>query len=312
MQDGKRTVPGISRSVFRYYRDTVTIRDIIDLLLLAAVWGASFLFMRIAAPEFGPLPLVELRVAIAALFMLPILMMRSGPGELAANWKVLTVLGALNSAIPFLLITYSTLYITGGLTSILNATAPLWAAMIAWVWLADKLNRSRIAGLVIGFAGVYLLVWDKISLSLGHVTLAILAAILASVFYGLGGNYTRKYMHGIKPLAIATGSQLAAAILLLPGAVVVWPEGSMSTPAWVSVILMGVFSSGIAHILYFRLIANAGPTNAITVTYLVPVFAMGFGAIFIDEEVTATMLIGCVIILFGTALATGMLPRTRS
>jgi len=290
----------------------MTLRDTIDLVILATVWGASFLFMRIGGPEFGPVVLVELRVAIAVLFLLPILLMRAGLGELTGNWKRLTVLGALNSAVPFLLLTYSTLHITGGLASILNATAPLWAALIAWIWLADKLNASRIVGLVIGFGGVYLLVWDKISLSLGQATLAILAAIIASAFYGFGGNYTKQYARNIKPLAIATGSQLAAAIMLLPFAVVMWPEGSVSPLAWISVVLMGVFSSGLAYVLYFRLIANAGPTNAITVTYLVPIFAMVLGAIFIDERVTLTMLIGCAVILFGTALATGMLPRARS
>ncbi|MDH3533767.1 MAG: DMT family transporter [Gammaproteobacteria bacterium] len=291
----------------------MTFRDSVELIILAFVWGGSFLFMRIAGPEFGPVALVELRVAIAVMVLLPILMTRSDLGELRANWKTLTLLGALNSAAPFLLLTYSTLYISGGLASILNATAPMFAAIIAWLWLADTLNGSRIAGLVIGFGGVYLLVWDKMSFVLGNTTLAILAAILASALYGFGGNYAKKYARRIKPLAIATGSQLAAAILLLPGAIVAWPKETVSPAAWLSIILMGVFSSGLAYILYFRLIASAGPTNAIMVTYLVPAFAMALGAIFIDEVVTVTMLVGCAIILFGTALATGMLvlPRGR-
>ncbi len=286
-------------------------RDILELLVLSALWGASFLFMRIAVPEFGPVVLAELRVGIASIFLLPILMMRADLAELRTHWKKLATVGTVNSAIPFMLLPFSTLYLTGGFASILNATSPLWAALIAWVWLSAKLDLSRITGLIIGFGGVVVLVWNKASFNLGGVSLAINAAILASIFYGIGANYTKKYLQGVSPLAIATGSQLAAAVVLLPGAIALWPDGPISVRAWAAVITMGVASTGFAYIIYFRLIANVGPASAITVTYLVPGFAVFWGAVVIDEKLTATMVIGCAIILFGTALATGLISLRR-
>ena len=285
--------------------------DIADLVALGAVWGASFLFMRIAAPEFGPLVLVEVRVFIAALFLLPIFLTRTDVSLLTKNWKHLSILSVLNSVAPFYLLTFATLSITGGFAGILNASAPIWAAMIAWVWLADRLNLSRIIGLLIGFIGVVLLVWDKVSLSFDGTTVAVLAGIVAAVFYGYGGNYAKKYLSGINPLAIATGSMIAASIILFPIAVYLWPSEMPSLRSWIAVIIMGIASTGIAYILYFRLIRNVGPAKAITVTYLIPAFAMFWGAIFIDEKVTTTMIVGCAIIFLGTALATGMLSFGR-
>lgn len=283
--------------------------DVLDLLILSAVWGASFLFMRIAAPEFGPFALNELRVAIAALFLLTIFLRRGEVRELKLNWRKLAMVGTLNSAVPFCLLSFATLYLTGGFAAILNATSPLWAALIAWVWLSALLNMSRVAGLIIGFAGVIVLVWNRVSLDVDDVSLGIVAAIVASFFYGIGANYIKKKTGDISSLALATGSQMAAAIILLPGAVLFWPSEPIPTQAWISVIVMGIASTGYAYILYFRLIANVGPEKAITVTYLVPAFAMLWGAIFIGEKLTATMVIGCAIILIGTALATGLWPR---
>ena len=285
--------------------------DVVDLVALSALWGASFLFMRIAAPEFGPLVLVEVRVLIAAIFLLPIFLLRADVSELTSNWKKLSILSVMNSAAPFFLLTFATLSITGGFAGILNATAPIWAAMIAWVWLSDRFSLSRILGLLIGFAGVLLLVWNKVSLSFDGTTVAILAGILAAVLYAIGGNYTKKHMSGMHPLAIATGSMIAAAIILLPVAVYLWPSAMPSLRSWIAVIIMGIASTGVAYILYFRLIRNVGPAKAITVTYLIPAFAMLWGYIFIGEKVTPIMIVGCSVIFLGTALATGMLSFGR-
>ena len=184
--------------------DIMKVRDTIELLILSALWGASFLFMRIAVPELGPVVLAELRVVIATLFLLPILAMRNGFGELKTHWRKLSSVGILNSAIPFMLLPFSTLYLTGGFAAIINATAPLWTALIAWIWLSATLNVSRTIGLIIGFAGVVVLVWGKASFDLGGVSLAILAAIVASIFYGIGANYIKTYLQGVGSLAIAT------------------------------------------------------------------------------------------------------------
>jgi drug/metabolite transporter (DMT)-like permease len=286
-------------------------RDAVELLLLASLWGASFLFMRVAGPEFGPIALSLLRAVIAALLLLPFLLLRNGAAELKTHWKKLALVGVLNSAIPFCLLALATVSLSGGFAAILNATAPLWAAVIAWIWLADKLDGSRIAGLTIGFSGVVVLVANKIGLEAPGVPLAILAAMSAAFFYGLGANFTKKYMQGISTLAVATGSMLAAAIVLLPGALLLWPDDPVSIQAWAAIIVMGTASTGVAYVLYFRLIVNVGPAKAITVTYLIPVFAVIWGAIFIDEKLTTNMVIGGAIILAGTALATGMLSLGR-
>jgi drug/metabolite transporter (DMT)-like permease len=275
------------------------------------MWGASFLFMRIAAPEVGPVALAELRVAIASLVLLPILLLRGDLRDLKAHWGKLATVGTLNTAIPFMLFPFSTLYVTGGFAAILNATAPIFAALIAWIWLSARLNASSILGFVIGFAGVVVLVWNKVTFDLSGTSLAVIAAIVASIFYGIGGNYTKKYLQKISSLAIATGSQLAAAVVLMPGAIALWPVGPVSMRAWLAIILMGIFSTGFAYILYFRLIANVGPASAITVTYLTPGFAILWGAVVLGEELTTSMVMGCAIILTGTALATGLLSRNK-
>lgn len=283
-------------------------KDIIDLVLLAAVWGASFLFMRMGAPEFGPIALVQLRMLIAALFLLPILKMRIGFAELPQNWKPLTMLGFYNSAIPFLLLTYSTLYVSAGFSSVFNATAPLWGALVAWVWLSERLNKMGVVGLLVGFAGVAVLAGDAESLASPGAALAVVAAISGSFFYGIGANYARRYTKHLKPLSVATGSMLFPAIILAPLTIAFWPDAQPSTSAWFALIAMGVASTGFAYILYFRLIANVGPAKAITVAYLIPAFAVIWGALILDETVTALMIIGCLIIFLGTALVTGVFP----
>ncbi len=287
------------------------LKDVLDHLVLSALWGASFLFMRVAAPEFGPLVIGFLRALIATLLLLPFLLLRSGIAELRSNWKKLVLVGVLNSAIPFCLLALATISLSGGFAAILNSTAPLWAAMIAWIWLGDRLDRSRITGLIIGFTGVVVLVWNKAGIAAPGVAMAILAAVSAALFYGIGANFTQKYLHGISALALATGSMLAATIVLLPAGILLWPAKMISVQAWLAIIMMGVASTGIAYVLYFRLIANVGPAKAITTTYLVPGFAVVWGAMFINESLSANMVLGGAIILIGTALATGVLSFSR-
>jgi len=287
-------------------------KDIIDLVLLAAVWGASFLFMRMGAPEFGPIALVQLRMLIAAIFLLPILKMRIGFSELPGNWKPLTMLGFFNSAIPFLLLTYSTLYVTAGFSSVINATAPLWGALVAWVWLSDRLNKMGVVGVVLGFLGVVVLTADTESLAAPGSTLAAIAAVGGAFFYGIGANYARRYTKHLNSLSVATGSMLFPAIILAPFTIMSWPEVPPSGQAWIALIAMGIASTGFAYILYFRLIANVGPAKAITVAYLIPVFAVIWGALIIDEKVTTLMIVGCLIIFVGTALVTGVFPRPKT
>jgi drug/metabolite transporter (DMT)-like permease len=290
----------------------MTNRDRFELLLLGVIWGASFLFMRVAAPEFGALALVEIRVAVAAVFLAGVFAWRGRLGTLREAALPLTIVGVFSSALPFVLFAYATLFVTAGTAAVLNASAPLFAALVAFAWLQDKLTAARVIGLAVGFGGVLLLAWDKISLNGGGSTLAILAGLGASLSYGVGVNYTKKKLGQISPLAAATGSQIAAALVLLPIALAHWPSTVPSLKSWLSVIVLGLVGTGIANAYYFRLIARIGPARAITVTYLVPVFGMLWGVIFLHEPVTAGMLAACAVILLGTALATGVRARLPS
>lgn len=281
-------------------------RDLADLLVLAMLWGGSFLFMRIAAPEFGPVAMAETRVAVAALVLLPIVLRQGGTRELRAYWRALSFVGAVNSAIPFTLLSYAVLSITAGFGAILNATAPLFGALIAYVWLRERLPLLRSVGLLVGFGGVALLVWGKPSFTVSGDGWAIAAALCATLSYGIGPNYTKRNLGRVPPLVLATGSQIAAALMLLPLAVVLWPQHNPSAGAWVAAIVLGIASTGLAYIIYFRLIGNVGPTRAIAVTFLVPAFGMLWGALFLGETVTLNMMAGCAVILLGTALAIGV------
>ena len=289
--------------------------DIAELFALAALWGGSFIFMRLGAGEFGALPLAWLRVAGAALVLLPLLMARRELGDLRAHWKPILVVGITNSALPFACFAYAALTISAGLSSIFNAATPLFGAVIAWWWLKDRLGTPRVIGLAIGFAGVVWLAFGKASVhadAQGSATgLAVLACIAASASYGFAANFTKRHLTGVRPMAVAAGSQLGAAAVLALPAWWAWPAANPGAAAWVMVSVLAVACTGIAYVMYFRLIAHVGPAKAITVTFLVPAFAVAWGALFLGERPTALLLAGSAVILAGTALATGLLPRTR-
>ncbi|SHM90830.1 DMT family transporter [Rhizobacter sp. OV335] len=282
--------------------------DSIELTGLAAIWGASFLFMRMGAAEFGPVALAAVRVWGATLFLLPLLALRGQAGALRAHWRPIFVVGITNSALPFLCFSYAALSITAGLSSIFNAATPLFGALIAWAWLRDKLTPARMAGLAIGFLGVLWLAWDKASFKPGASSgWAVLACLAATLLYGFSGSFTKRFLTGVPPLAVATGSQLSSALLLAVPALVWWPAALPSLTAWSAAALLAVGCTGIAYILFFRLIAHIGPANALSVTFLIPVFAVLWGWLFLHESLTPQMLLGCAVILLGTSLTTGVL-----
>ena len=288
----------------------MSIRNLIELILLAMVWGASYMFMRIATPEFGAIALIEIRVLVASLFLLPIWVLReakSSKEKVKQFWWPLLVIGTLNSAVPFVLFAYSTLSITGGFASILNSTAPIWAALVAWIWLRKKLNFNGVLGLMLGMVGVSILVSDSLSFDNNAEMIGIIAAVIASLLYGISANYTTEKLSEVSPLTISTFSQIGAMLVLLPLAIYFFPKEDISMESWLAVLALGVFCTGFAYTMYFRLIANVGSTKAITVTFLIPIFGTMWGALFLDEEVTQEMIVGTLIILLGTALVTGIL-----
>ncbi|MCV2361177.1 DMT family transporter [Paucibacter sp. TC2R-5] len=286
--------------------------DIAELTLLAAIWGASFLFMRLGAHEFGPVAMAAMRVAGASLMLLPLLAARQGLAQLGREWRPLAVIGLLNSALPFALFSFAALSISAGLSSIVNATTPLWGALLAWVWLGQRLSGLRILGLGLGFAGVLYLAWDKASFKPGSdhsAVWALLACLSATFCYGLAANFSKRYTAHISPLLVATGSQVYAAMMLALPALLFWPSSAPSAQAWAAVAALALLCSAVAYILYFRLMSRIGPTNTIAVTFLIPVFAVLWGYLFLGEVFTLKMAAGCAVVLLGTALALGLLQR---
>lgn len=283
-----------------------------DFVLLAMLWGSSFLFTREAALEFGPFATAFLRISLGAAAITPWLVWRGQLSWLPREWRRLTLSGAINSAIPFACYGYALLSISTGLSSILNACTPLFGTLIARLWLGTPLVPSRMVGLGLGFAGVVALVTGGQHLQWQASAPAILACLVATVCYGAAGCYSSKYLAHIPSAASATGSLWGATLLLAPLAWWSWPTQMPSMHAWLSVLVAGVLSTALAYVLYFRLLMLAGPTRSMTVTYLIPVFANALGVIVLDEQITAWML-GCAgVILLGTALASGLIGRTRA
>jgi drug/metabolite transporter (DMT)-like permease len=293
------------------YLPAMTRASLIDFILLAAIWGSSFLFMRIGTVEFGALPTAAVRVAVASVFLLPLLWLRGLGPQLREHWKPVFVIGILNSGIPFACFAFALLSITTGMSAILNATVPLFGALIAWVWLKDRPTGSRVLGLAIGFAGVALLAWDKASFKPDASGVApawaVMACLLATLCYGLAASATKRYLSGLPALVTATGSQLGATLGLALPALWFWPTQTPSLQAWLSLVVVGVVCTGIAYVLYFRLIEQAGPARALAVTFVVPVFAVFYGVLFLGESVTGWMLLCGFVIVCGTALSTGLL-----
>jgi drug/metabolite transporter (DMT)-like permease len=294
------------------------ISSIIDFAALAAIWGASFLFMRLAVVDFGFVATAFLRVAIAAAFLLPLMLWRGLGPEFRRHWWKIGLIGLLNSGIPFMLFSFALLSITTGLSAILNATVPLFGALVAWWWLKDGLTGSRVLGLVIGLAGVAMLAWDKASFRPDASGLApgwaVLACLGACVCYAFAASATKRYLTGLPPLVTAGGSQLGAAVCLAIPAAFAWPQQAPGMQAWLALAAVGILCTGVAYILFFRLIEQAGPARALAVTFVVPVFAILYGALFLSESVTPWMVVCGAVIVCGTALSTGLLklPSLRA
>lgn len=293
--------------------------ELAQLVFLAALWGGSFLFIRVGVTDFGVAPLMALRVGIGALFLLIVLFSRrparEALGTLRERAWPLFVVGILNSAAPFCLFAWAELTLSAGVTSVINATTPLWGAVVAYVWLKDRLSGLRVVGLAIGFAGVLALVWDQVVTHAGDgasstsAALAALAALVASALYGVAASYTKRHLTGVDPLTVAAGTMTGATLVLAPIALVTWPAAPISMHAWGAVLGLGVACTGVAYLLFFRLIATVGPARAITVTFVIPIFGILWGALFLGERVSMGMVEACAAILVGTALATGFVKR---
>lgn len=281
-----------------------------EFILLSALWGASFLFMRLGAAEFGPLPTAGLRVGLAALCLWPLMLLLGQWPMLRRHWRPVLLSGVIGSAIPFGLYAWVVLHISTGLASILNATVPLFGALVAWLWLGERIQRQRWLGLGLGFIGVALLAWRApggAGVKSDMAPWAIAACLAATTCYAIAASFARRYLTQVPPIASATGSQLGAALGLALPMIYSWPTATPGPRAWGGVLALAVLCTGLAYFLYFRLIAQAGASRALAVTFLAPVFAVVYGVVFLGESVTPWMLGCAAIILCGTMLSTGLL-----
>jgi drug/metabolite transporter (DMT)-like permease len=281
-------------------------RDLGALLLLSALWGASFIYIRVAVPALGPFVLVELRVGLAAVVLALCAALLGRLPKLRRRWRQFALLGAVNVAIPFSLISAAEINLTASLAAILNSTTVMFTAVVAAVWMGDALTARKLVGVALGIVGVTVLVgWDPITMN-WTVALSVGAMLAASLAYALGSVYATRTFADSPPLAIASGQLTAAAMLMLPLAAVSAPEQSPSTIVVLSVLGLALPSTAVAYMLYFRLIANVGPTSTSTVTLLVPLFGLLFGVVLLDEPVGVGTLAGLVLILSSVILITGL------
>lgn len=276
------------------------ISHVLEWLVLAAAWGASFLFARVAVPEFGAFPLVGVRLVVAALVLAVPLVLAGHLKLLRERWRVFLLVGAINSAIPFTLFAWSLKSLSAGEASVLNATAALFAGLIAFAVLGERMSARRSAGLVVGFIGVILLVWHKLTFS-GNIV-AIGAGLLAALLYGIASHVITRRLPGVPPIAVSAGSLGFAALLQLPLAIAEAPSVMPSALAWLAAVTLGVVCTAGAYLMYFRLVKNIGPTRAITVTYGIPAFGILWGYLFLHEPISILTLVGGVVIVIGTAM----------
>lgn len=276
--------------------------DFARLTVLAAIWGASFLFMRIVAPVLGAPWTAEVRVAVAGLAMLLFMAATRRAMHFQSNWRQYLVLGALNSAVPFALFSYAALTLPAGYSAILNATSPLWGALVGAAVLGETLTPRKLAGLAFGIVGVAFLVRLGPAQFTPQLLLAAFACVGAAFCYALAGAYSKKKSAGIAPQQMATGSQLGAALVLLPLLPLSPVRGEVTPFVMLIAAMLALLCSAVAYFIYFRLLADVGPTKALTVTFLIPLFAMLWGALFLQEAISVNTLIGCALVVLATWL----------
>ncbi|MFZ6871721.1 DMT family transporter [Undibacterium sp. Di27W] len=276
--------------------------DLLRLISLAAIWGASFLFMRVLAPVVGVLWSAEVRVGLAGIALLALMYFTGRAMNFRENWKSFLILGTINSALPFALYSYAALSIPAGYSAIVNATSPLWGAMLGAVFLGEQLTLRKMAGMAIGVLGVAFLVRLGPVEFNSKLVLAVLACVGATLCYAIVGIYTKKKLVGITPMQMATGSQVGAAFVLLPFLPLAPVQGEITANIAMIGVALALLCSAIAYLIYFRLMADLGPTKALTVTFLIPLFALLWGYLFLHEHISLNTAIGCAGVVLATWL----------
>ena len=281
--------------------------DALRLLLLSSLWGLSFIFMRVAAPEFGAVPLVFVRMGIGALLLVPLLLSLHYLRLIWQHKGPLLLLGVVNHVLPFSLLALATTRLEAGFTSLINATTPIFTALIGAAFFATPIQRQQYVGLALALLGVYVLSANRLDFGLGGDGWFIIAVLGATLCYGIAGNYSKTRLSHLPTRVLAAGSSaMSALVLLIPG-VLLWPSEPVSTLAWGNALALAMLSTTLAFLLYFGLLASAGATATSTVTFLVPVSALLWGYLLLDETLSLQVVAGMVITLLGTAIATKLL-----
>lgn len=280
------------------------------LLLLGAIWGASFLFIRMAVPSLGPLLLMDARVFLAAgALLLYAALFRRIP-DLRTRWREFLLLGALNAAIPFTLIAFAQLTLTASLAAIINSTTPLFTALVAAFWINEPLTVRKAIGALLGIGGVALLVGDSPLQVDTTLILAVIASLIAAFCYGLGNVYASEHFRETSVLTTSIGQLLGAGLLLLLPSLTAIPTTPPPPDAVLALVALALLSTSFAYLLYFYLIHHIGPTRTAAVTFLVPIFGTLWGVLFLQEPFTSGMLVGMGVILGSVGLVTGT-PSTE-
>ncbi|MGY4877215.1 DMT family transporter [Vreelandella aquamarina] len=281
--------------------------DALRLLLLSSLWGLSFIFMRVASPEFGPVPLVLIRMGIGALLLVPLLMSLRYLTLIWQHKGPLLILGIINHVLPFSLLALATTRLEAGFTSLINATTPIFTALLGAAFFATPVQRQQYLGLALALLGVYVLSANRLDFALGGDGWFIIAVLGATFCYGLAGNYSKSRLSHLPTRVLAAGSSAMSALVLLVPGLLLWPSEPVSTLAWGNALALAMLSTTLAFLLYFGLLASAGATATSTVTFLIPVSALLWGYLVLDETLSLQVVAGMVITLLGTAIATRLL-----
>lgn len=285
--------------------------DTLRLLLLSSLWGLSFIFMRVASPEFGPVPLVLVRMGVGAALLVPLLLSVRYLRLVRENAGRLFLLGLINHVLPFSLLALATTRLEAGFTSLINATTPIFTALLGALFFTTPIQRQQYLGLAMALFGVYVLSADRLDFALGGDGWFILAVLGATFCYGVASNYSKTYLVHLPVRVLAAGSTAMSALILLVPGLLLWPAAPISGLAWANGLALAVLSTTVAFLLYFGLIASAGATATSTVTFLVPVSALVWGYLLLGERLSLQILAGMAITLAGTAIATRMIRRRR-
>ncbi len=290
-------------------------RDLIELLFLAAVWGGSFLFLRVASPAIGPLGVAAFRVTGGAMMLLPLVVLHREGAALRRHLPQLVGTAILSSILPFLGLSQASRSLPAGLLSILNATTPMWGALVGWLWAREKLSLLRATGLALSFAGVALLASDGHQFSAEGAAGGAMLALGSTLMYAFAVHYNKRYLSTLSPLTNSAGTLAVASALLILPALWVGPQPAhatasgdaswayVPTSAWTALLTLTVLCTGVAYLIFYRLIDRIGASRALTVTFLIPVFGMMWVALFLGEHITTMMLASTTVILLGTWLS---------